>query len=122
MIRYGTRALVKTFRTEFTSTTVIVLTVALAIAANTVCFEFIDALWLKKQLGLTHTEDLLDLGITRRGAGFDLLSFPNFFDYQQQNKSFLSLAAYTELPRSMRDRKSTRLNSSHLGISYAVFC
>src|SRR5262245_63236431 len=24
--------------------------------------------------------------------------------------------------RTMRDRKSTRLNSSHLGISYAVFC
>src|SRR5262245_65230534 len=24
--------------------------------------------------------------------------------------------------RSSRDRKSTRLNSSHLGISYAVFC
>src|SRR5262245_63294977 len=26
-----------------------------------------------------------------------------------------------ELPRA-QDRKSTRLNSSHLGISYAVFC
>src|SRR5258705_7046692 len=26
-----------------------------------------------------------------------------------------------QLPR-VRDRKSTRLNSSHLGISYAVFC
>src|SRR5436853_4109454 len=25
-------------------------------------------------------------------------------------------------PRAVRDRKSTRLNSSHLGISYAVFC
>src|SRR5262245_65120917 len=25
-------------------------------------------------------------------------------------------------PRFRRDRKSTRLNSSHLGISYAVFC
>src|SRR5205814_1258951 len=25
-------------------------------------------------------------------------------------------------PRPIRDRKSTRLNSSHLGISYAVFC
>src|SRR5258705_6619117 len=24
--------------------------------------------------------------------------------------------------RELRDRKSTRLNSSHLGISYAVFC
>src|ERR1039458_7346191 len=26
------------------------------------------------------------------------------------------------LPRTRPDRKSTRLNSSHLGISYAVFC
>src|SRR5262245_64875848 len=26
------------------------------------------------------------------------------------------------LERGVRDRKSTRLNSSHLGISYAVFC
>src|SRR5437899_7779606 len=26
------------------------------------------------------------------------------------------------LPGNQRDRKSTRLNSSHLGISYAVFC
>src|SRR5947199_5805081 len=27
-----------------------------------------------------------------------------------------------ELKKRRRDRKSTRLNSSHLGISYAVFC
>src|SRR5256885_3736436 len=27
-----------------------------------------------------------------------------------------------EPPRGVRDRKSTRLNSSHLVISYAVFC
>src|ERR1035438_10272179 len=27
-----------------------------------------------------------------------------------------------ELFQTLRDRKSTRLNSSHLGISYAVFC
>src|SRR5436853_6247595 len=32
--------------------------------------------------------------------------------------------AYRDQPRAVseRDRKSTRLNSSHLGISYAVFC
>src|SRR5262245_64361458 len=29
---------------------------------------------------------------------------------------------YQELLKSGQDRKSTRLNSSHLGISYAVFC
>src|SRR5690625_6867099 len=28
----------------------------------------------------------------------------------------------TEIPKSPRDRKSTRLNSSHVAISYAVFC
>src|SRR5690625_1482210 len=27
-----------------------------------------------------------------------------------------------DLPRATRDRKSTRLNSSHVAISYAVFC
>src|SRR5438045_8804153 len=27
-----------------------------------------------------------------------------------------------KVPDAPRDRKSTRLNSSHLGISYAVFC
>src|SRR5258707_5609542 len=27
-----------------------------------------------------------------------------------------------EIPRQLRDRKSTRLNSSHANISYAVFC
>src|SRR5258705_12851808 len=38
----------------------------------------------------------------------------------------LRRAAEGPLPRALavlgRDRKSTRLNSSHLGISYAVFC
>src|ERR1039458_7111919 len=30
--------------------------------------------------------------------------------------------ALTKLPATNGDRKSTRLNSSHLGMSYAVFC
>src|SRR5262245_64320507 len=32
------------------------------------------------------------------------------------------LLGYTGLASLGQDRKSTRLNSSHLGISYAVFC
>src|SRR5205814_9355340 len=37
------------------------------------------------------------------------------------------IIAHTQIPSGeafgrVRDRKSTRLNSSHLGISYAVFC
>src|ERR1035438_10899544 len=38
---------------------------------------------------------------------------------QDRTKSFLMLAGSMVV---MADRKSTRLNSSHLGISYAVFC
>src|SRR5262245_62513225 len=39
---------------------------------------------------------------------------------RQELERALSQAGAAELVRS--DRKSTRLNSSHLGISYAVFC
>src|SRR5262245_16749066 len=34
----------------------------------------------------------------------------------------VKLADPSPVPAGSRDRKSTRLNSSHLGISYAVFC
>src|ERR1035441_7354755 len=33
-----------------------------------------------------------------------------------------SIPALPQFPNLQIDRKSTRLNSSHLGISYAVFC
>src|SRR5205814_8964586 len=36
--------------------------------------------------------------------------------------SSLGAGSSSTSPPAMRDRKSTRLNSSHLGISYAVFC
>src|SRR5258705_9556322 len=52
-----------------------------------------------RQLGWT-TVEVIDDDLGRSGGG---INRPGF-----------------ERPRS--DRKSTRLNSSHLGISYAVFC
>src|SRR5689334_15238759 len=38
------------------------------------------------------------------------------------NKKQLDSVLTKEIPRALRDRKSTRLNSSHSSISYAVFC
>src|SRR5262245_62875851 len=38
-------------------------------------------------------------------------------EMRARNDQFVDLSS-----RKMLDRKSTRLNSSHLGISYAVFC
>src|SRR5258705_13172923 len=42
--------------------------------------------------------------------------------YTASAPSSLSETSSSRHRRTPRDRKSTRLNSSHLGISYAVFC
>src|SRR5262245_64872502 len=54
-------------------------------------------------------QDRFDLGRIERGARFR----ERFGDAH---------AALRGRRRPVEDRKSTRLNSSHLGISYAVFC
>src|SRR5258705_3457408 len=41
---------------------------------------------------------------------------------QAAGRDLLYVGAEPPKPESSADRKSTRLNSSHLGISYAVFC
>src|SRR5262245_62682577 len=56
----------------------------------------------------------------------------NIKEYPEQNAYFRQVISYWEMVAAMvnhgsidqalLDRKSTRLNSSHLGISYAVFC
>src|SRR5438477_11987159 len=51
------------------------------------------------------------LGISKSGGGFRLGCF--------EGRAQICFAGY--LPHSL-DRKSTRLNSSHMSISYAVFC
>src|SRR3989442_10401057 len=40
----------------------------------------------------------------------------------EQDREILGLVARLERQRLLQDRKSTRLNSSHVRISYAVFC
>src|SRR5262245_65377596 len=52
------------------------------------------------------------LEASRRGARF-------LIDSQRKLEK---LPADAWLMQALEDRKSTRLNSSHLGISYAVFC
>src|SRR3712207_7884967 len=44
------------------------------------------------------------------------------FSYHNTNYLRLSFASYPQWSSVQKDRKSTRLNSSHANISYAVFC
>src|SRR5256885_9608478 len=41
---------------------------------------------------------------------------------QRNPSNGLPLGSWVKMPPDQEDRKSTRLNSSHLVISYAVFC
>src|SRR5215831_514146 len=58
--------------------------------------------------------------------GFDINSFAKHFGGKLWMSNFAETTGYFAsnwpIEFSFQDRKSTRLNSSHLGISYAVFC
>src|SRR3712207_7706798 len=56
--------------------------------------------------------------------GFDATDFRTFIVPvgMLQGAGFTGAATGVNLARDIEDRKSTRLNSSHANISYAVFC
>src|SRR5205814_9236077 len=49
-------------------------------------------------------------------------SFPNAWTASEWKQTLASRHRAASRATGWTDRKSTRLNSSHLGISYAVFC
>src|ERR1039458_1326145 len=83
--------------------------------------------------GLTLTKDLTVIspdvikanpGIlpTLRMSTCPPLARDRLIGLSDSTKNFVGCLEEGNLPRILSDRKSTRLNSSHLGISYAVFC
>src|SRR5207249_5744981 len=70
-------------------------------------------------------QESLDVSIYGSAEGITwtpkpLLKLPQQF-YRGSTKMVLDLSLRPEV-KFIRDRKSTRLNSSHVSISYAVFC
>src|SRR5437763_7851940 len=53
---------------------------------------------------------------------WDQTGVPGFVGFTHFHSSTISGSAWWMMSKSGRDRKSTRLNSSHRCISYAVFC
>src|SRR3712207_8852078 len=55
-------------------------------------------------------------------GGFPFSQTSQFGNASDANSTAVSIQAIVATGDSLRDRKSTRLNSSHANISYAVFC
>src|SRR5439155_175977 len=67
----------------------------------------------------------LNYSTTLRALGISALLFSLFvasFDCQPLTSELLGVLVLGSQDRQPQDRKSTRLNSSHVAISYAVFC
>src|SRR3712207_8623932 len=52
----------------------------------------------------------------------NVLPFPHIAGVTEQSGNAMAVLAVDNILAVLRDRKSTRLNSSHANISYAVFC
>jgi predicted permease len=94
-IRYGLRQLIK----HPAFTIIAVLTLALGIGANTAIFSVVNAVLLKP-LPFPAPDELIAVGMTdsRQKAQTDLnsLSYPDFFDFRDQNRTLASSAVYRD--------------------------
>src|SRR5215208_7298153 len=73
-------------------------------------------------LGRAHQVDGLDVGCLK---AVELVHLELVFEVRDRPQALDDRARVVllrELDDEVRDRKSTRLNSSHVAISYAVFC
>src|SRR5207249_12055027 len=53
---------------------------------------------------------------------FVLIAKAQNFDFLAKRRQFARQVLHVHASAAVKDRKSTRLNSSHVSISYAVFC
>ena len=93
-LRFGARMLRRA--PGFTVTAA--LTIALGIGANTTIFSILNALLLRPLAGTVRPNELVLLGRTQRGQGFDTFSYPDYLDYRDGARSLSSVVASAVVP------------------------
>ena len=79
-------------------TLVAALSLALAIGANTTIFSIVNTLILRPLPGLARPDELVLLGRTQDGSGFDTFSYPDYLDYRDQSRTLSGVAATYSAP------------------------
>jgi predicted permease len=77
------------------------LSLAIGIGANITIFSIANALLLRPLPGLERPEQLVDVGRTQNGTGFDTVSYPNYRDLRERTRSIAGLYACTIEPQAM---------------------
>lgn len=94
-IKYGTRMMLK----HRTATVMAVLMLGLGIGATISIFTITNELLLGPRPGIGAPGELVDIGQSLDGRGFDTQSYLNYTDLRDRNRSFSGVLAYTIEPR-----------------------
>src|SRR5438270_11521069 len=79
---------------------VAVLSIAIGVGATSAIVTLANTLLLRTAPGIGHPEQVVTLGRTQDGKGFDNMSYANFLDYRSA-KSFSDLAAIRMDPEAV---------------------
>ena len=71
-----------------------ILSLAIGIGANTTAYSVVHALLLSPVRGIGDPEQLVELGRTQKGQGFDTLSYKDFRDYESGSTAFENMYAF----------------------------
>src|SRR5687767_6094522 len=74
------------------------LTIALGIGANTTIFSILNALLLRPLAGTVRPDELVQLGRTQEGQGFDTFSYPDYLDYRAATRSLSHISTSFVMP------------------------
>jgi hypothetical protein len=95
---YGTRQ----FRRNPLVTFTVIVTLAIAIAANTTVFSFANALLFRDPAGVADPARLVDIGVSYKGIGFAATSYPNYRDIDGRTTTLDGVYAHPRFPSSMK--------------------
>jgi predicted permease len=95
---YGSRQLRRNPAVTFTA----VLTLAIAIGANTAIFTVANALLFRDPAGVTDASRLVDIGVSHHGFGFGSNSYPNFIDITRRTTTLSGVYAHGRFPNGMK--------------------